>query len=203
MAAANQVPKVICAEMCYYCFDSLAALFSDTQVSKPSFTNDPYPLFVTWTATRDHDLRGCIGTFSPLNLHKGLRDYAIQSATKDSRFSPITRSEFPNLSVAVSLLTNFEPAKDYLDWQVGVHGVRIEFSSVSGGQKRSATFLPEVAPEQGWDKVETIDKLIRKGGHRGQIDEEFRLSISMTRYQSEKLKVSYSDYIAWKTATHE
>lgn len=40
------------------------------------------------------------------------------SALKDSRFPPLTREELPKLSCSVSLLTNFEDAGDYLDWEV-------------------------------------------------------------------------------------
>jgi len=42
----------------------------------------------------------------------------MYSATRDSRFPPITKAEFPSLHCAVSLLTKFEDARDYLDWQV-------------------------------------------------------------------------------------
>lgn len=40
------------------------------------------------------------------------------SAMKDSRFSPITAEEFPCLHCSVSILTKFEEAHDYLDWEV-------------------------------------------------------------------------------------
>lgn len=83
-----------------------------------------------------------------MNLQSGLREYAITSAFKDSRFNPITRDEFPKLSVSVSILRHFEDGNDYLDWEVGVHGIRIEFINEKGS-KRTATYLPEVAPEQG------------------------------------------------------
>lgn len=106
------------------------------------------PLFVTWKIGKDRRLRGCIGTFNAMNLQSGLREYAITSAFKDSRFNPITRDEFPKLSVSVSILRHFEDGNDYLDWEVGVHGIRIEFTNEKGS-KRTATYLPEVAPEQG------------------------------------------------------
>lgn len=106
------------------------------------------PLFVTWKIGKDKRLRGCIGTFNAMNLQSGLREYAITSAFKDSRFSPITRDEFPKLSVSVSILRHFEDGDDYLDWEVGVHGIRIEFINEKGN-KRTATYLPEVASEQG------------------------------------------------------
>jgi len=39
------------------------------------------------------------------------------SAIKDSRFSPITKEEFPCLYCSVSILTRFEEVQDYLDWE--------------------------------------------------------------------------------------
>ena len=81
---------------------------------------------------------------------------------RDSRFSPITRDELPRLRVAVSILRHFEDAQDYLDWTVGVHGIRIEFHNEKGS-KRSATYLPEVAPEQG--KYNKFGGPERGGGH--------------------------------------
>ncbi|KAF6021704.1 hypothetical protein EB796_019990 [Bugula neritina] len=74
------------------------------------------PLFVSWHSGKERRLRGCIGTFTPLNLHQGLKEYAITSATKDSRFEPIQVEEVHKLTVSVSLLINFEEANDYLDW---------------------------------------------------------------------------------------
>ena len=70
------------------------------------------------------------------------------SAFKDSRFDPINRDEYSKLHVSVSILRHFEDGCDYLDWEVGTHGIRIEFTNEKGN-KRTATYLPEVAPEQG------------------------------------------------------
>ncbi len=70
------------------------------------------------------------------------------SALKDSRFSPVVREELPRLFVSVSILCHFEEAADYLDWEIGVHGIRIEFYT-ERGVKKTATYLPEVALEQG------------------------------------------------------
>ena len=55
------------------------------------------PLFVTWTTGSSRRLRGCIGTFEPQPLYEGLTDYAITSALRDSRFSPVTKRELANL----------------------------------------------------------------------------------------------------------
>ncbi|VDO09637.1 unnamed protein product [Rodentolepis nana] len=169
---------IVRREMCLFCFDVLHS-----------------PLFVTWAISKDHRLRGCIGTFKAMNLHSGLREYALNSALRDSRFPPITLKEFPNLYCSVSLLIDFEDATDYKDWQIGIHGIRIEFVTERGSQ-RSATYLPEVAVEQGWNHEETIDSLLRKGGYRGTITESVRSSVHLTRYKSDKIQIHASEYFA-------
>lgn len=127
----------------------------------------------------------------------GLKEYALTSSLRDSRFPPIGRDEFSKLTVSVSILQvncaqnhptntlhslndlvfinpltptppspthyrpprivfvwlqNFEEADGYLDWTIGVHGIRIEFIN-ERGSKRSATYLPKVASEQGKQKI--------------------------------------------------
>ncbi|XP_022919813.2 AMMECR1-like protein [Onthophagus taurus] len=182
-------------EMCFFCFDVLYChLYNLDPPKTPSFSNDAYPLFVTWKIGKDKRLRGCIGTFNAMNLQSGLREYAITSAFKDSRFNPISRDEFPKLSVSVSILRHFEDGNDYLDWEIGIHGIRIEFVNEKGN-KRTATYLPEVAPEQGWTQIQTIDSLLRKGGYKASISNEVRKGIKLTRYQSEKITISYQDYM--------
>jgi len=199
--------RIANAEMGLYCFEVLYSNLHNTDPPKtPNFTNDAFPLFVTWKIGKDHrlrgsgsdsvdlQLRGCMGTFNALNLHSGLREYAATSAFKDSRFPPISRDEFTKLHVSVSILRHFEEAADYLDWEVGVHGIRIEFHN-ERGSKRTATYLPEVAPEQGWTQTQTVDSLLRKGGFKGHVTPEVRASVKLTRYQSEKVSVSYQDFV--------
>jgi len=70
------------------------------------------------------------------------------SALRDSRFKPISNDELNLLHVTVSILLHFEEGKDYNDWEIGVHGIRIEFQN-ERGLRRTATYLPEVAEEQG------------------------------------------------------
>lgn len=182
-------------EMGIYCFDVLYNQLHNLERPKtPNFSNDYYPLFVTWVIGNDEKLRGCIGTFSEMPLIQGIKEYALTSALKDSRFSPITKDELPQLKVKVSILCHFEDGKDFMDWEVGTHGIRIEFHNEKGN-KKTATFLPEVAKDQGWDRVETIDHLLRKGGYKSSITPQVRQSIRLVRYQSEKIAVSYSDYM--------
>lgn len=77
--------------------------------------------------------------------------------------------------------------------QIGVHGIQIEF--INGTGPRTATYLPEVPQEQGWTKLQAIDSLLRKGGYKDAITEEFRQSIKLVRYQSEKCIVTYEEYV--------
>lgn len=84
---------------------------------------------------------------------------------------------------------------------MGVHGIRIEFFNEKGS-KRTATYLPEVAKEQGWDHIQTIDSLLRKGGYKAPITNDFRKTIKLTRYRSEKMTMSYAEYIAHRQHHH-
>jgi hypothetical protein len=52
-----------------------------------------------------------------------------------------------------------------MDWELGTHGLRISF--VYRNRRHGATYLPDVAPEQGWTKEETVESLMRKAGWDG------------------------------------
>ncbi|XP_076234112.1 AMMECR1-like protein isoform X2 [Calliopsis andreniformis] len=165
---------IVKPEMGFFCFDVLYCQLHQLDPPKPpNFSDEAFPLFVTWTTGKDMRLRGCIGTFNAMQLHTGLREYATTS---------------------VSILRHFEDGVDYLDWEVGVHGIRIEFHNEKGN-KRTATYLPDVATEQGWDQIQTIDSLLHKGGYKGLVTPDIRRSVKLTRYQSEKVTVSYQEYM--------
>lgn len=46
-----------------------------------------------------------------------------------------------------------------------MHGLRISF--VWRGKRHGATYLPDVAVEQGWSREETVESLMRKSGWDG------------------------------------
>ena len=127
----------------------------------------------------------------------------------------------PYVSRRISLLTDFENASSYLDWTVGVHGIHISFPNpsiypstdsstpspfssssflprFSSRHTLSATYLPDVMVEQGWDKIEAIDSAIRKADWNGAITEEIRRSINLRRYQSRKCVVGWDEFIQWR-----
>jgi len=56
---------------------------------------------------KDGALRGCIGTFLPTqkNIAQEIIRNAIDAATQDPRFSPVTLKELPNLEISVDILS--------------------------------------------------------------------------------------------------
>mmetsp|Transcript_22064 Transcript_22064/g.32601 ORF Transcript_22064/g.32601 Transcript_22064/m.32601 type:complete len:242 (-) Transcript_22064:2049-2774(-) len=197
-------------EMCYHCFDILVNELLDPNSTKRKVATEApqymknlpesaqTPLFVTWEKRKsfgDFILRGCIGNLSSRPLVSAIGDYAINAAFKDRRFSPIRLNELSDLRVGVSLLVDYEKCNHIYDWELGVHGIIIKFTDPSDMMMHSATFLPEVATEQKWDKVQTVESLIRKAGYSGIIDENFLKSIRCQRYKSSKCRVSYQEYV--------
>ncbi|XP_010271634.1 PREDICTED: uncharacterized protein At2g38710-like isoform X2 [Nelumbo nucifera] len=126
---------------------------------------------------------------------------AEQHALRDCRFPLIQPQELPYLECTVSILTNYETALNYLDWEIGTHGLTIEFTDPDYNVRRSATYLPEVAAHEGWTKVETIDSLMRKAGYNGIINESLRKRIRLTRYQSTIYTMHYNDYTSYVKRT--
>jgi uncharacterized protein (TIGR00296 family) len=101
--------------------------------------------------------------------------------------------EVPSLECSVTLLTDFEPIKDPMDWQIGKHGLRINF--VHNGRRYGSTYLPDVAQEQGWTKEETIISLMRKAGWNGRKDEWRRVSdLKVVRYQGRRTALGYREW---------
>ena len=111
------------------------------------------------TLKRHGDLRGCIGRMIPDRpLATLVGAMALQAAFEDPRFRPVTLEEVPKLEIEISVLTPMKPVSGPGEIVVGRDGVLLQ----KGG--RSAVFLPQVAPEQGWKRDEMLDNLARKAG---------------------------------------
>ena len=152
------------------------------------------PFFVTWTRTADARLRGCIGSLDARSIGDGLPEYALTSALRDRRFAPVTRAEVAGLECTVSLLTHYEPAASWQDWDVGTHGLIVDFADPATGARRSATYLPEIAAREGWSRRYTVESLLRKAGYDGAVSDRLLASLQVTRYQSSPLTRAYADY---------
>jgi uncharacterized protein (TIGR00296 family) len=182
-------------ELCFLCFEALSNKIGNPKqdtVSRAVVKPDDQtkcPLFVTWT--KGGNLRGCIGCFDPLPLYSGLQKYAVVAGTEDRRFSPVSKRELPELECGISLLHSFENARDALDWEIGVHGIRLFVDGCS------ATFLPEVAKEWNWTKEQTLVELAKKGGFRGRYDQAARDRSRLERYQSAKCVATWGEYQAF------
>ncbi|CAG5148372.1 uncharacterized protein ALTATR162_LOCUS2191 [Alternaria atra] len=172
---------------------------SSTNLVDGDDEDEEHPLFITWnTVSRSGDkrLRGCIGTFEAQPLTKGLSDYALTAAFDDTRFSPITARELPTLECAVTLLTDFEPVDDAMDWEIGTHGLRISFHDK--GRRYGSTYLPDVASEQGWTKEEALVSLMRKAGWSGKKADWSKVALRVVRYQGKKVGLGWGEWRSWR-----
>lgn len=113
--------------------------------------------FVTLTIAGE--LRGCIGEIFPRRaLAEVVLEHAVDAAFNDPRFPPLTAEELPQVRIEISALTPPMPVASYRDIVIGRHGMVLQLGN------RSAVFLPQVAPEQGWDLPTTLTYLSQKAG---------------------------------------
>ena len=105
------------------------------------------------------ELRGCIGAIQPVEaLCLSVRSNAIAAASRDYRFPPVRPDELAGLDLEITVLSPMEPVATLNEIRIGIHGLYLE----AGGT--SSVFLPQVAPEQGWDLTTTLRQLSRKAG---------------------------------------
>jgi len=122
----------------------------------------PRACFVTLKSPGAHgtlELRGCIGsTEARLPAREAVVESALDAAFADPRFPPLARDEQEGLVVSVSALTPMVavPGADAI--VLGRDGVALECEG------RRALFLPEVAGEQRWNRIELLEHLARKAG---------------------------------------
>jgi len=117
------------------------------------------PAGVFVTLQRRGRLRGCIGEIEARRpLVEAAVAHAIHAAFEDPRFPPVSPREWPEVEIEVSVLSPPRSVASWKEIEIGRHGVLL-FK-----QGRSAVFLPQVAPEQGWDLPETLRQLSRKAG---------------------------------------
>lgn len=104
-------------------------------------------------------LRGCIGEIVPRReAWRTVREQALNAAFNDPRFDPLRETELKELEIEISLLTPPRPVASWREIVIGKHGM------VLNKGRHSAVFLPQVAPEQGWDLETTLTHLAMKAG---------------------------------------
>jgi len=124
-------------------------------------------VFVTINRLRgaEKELRGCIGYPYPTSpLVEAVIDSAINAATQDPRFYPLSEDELDKVVFEVSVLTPPEPVvtdnpKEYVKKiKVGKDGLIIEKGVYKG------LLLPQVPVEWGWCEEEFICQCCVKAG---------------------------------------
>ncbi|KAI5964626.1 uncharacterized protein KGF55_001695 [Candida pseudojiufengensis] len=196
--------------LCCYAFEALVNKLNKGSTKIPLSTfqkelneqsNDipsSAPLFITWN--KNSNLRGCIGTFQPLNIDQGVSKYSLIAAFQDPRFPEISIKELSSLSVSVTLLDNFKPIKNQLDWEIGKNGLKISF--YLHNEHYSGTFLPSVAEDEGWDKLTTLYYLLKKADYsidKKSVNDFYSKGLKegwlvLTRYDGLKSGLSYKEF---------
>ena len=120
--------------------------------------NEEMGAFVT--LHKKGQLRGCIGNIIGHGpLYVTVSEMAVQSATADPRFSPVSKNELDEIDIEISVLSPLERINDPDKIIMGKHGVLVK----SGF--RSGVYLPQVATETGWARDEFMDSLcMQKAG---------------------------------------
>ena len=136
----------------------------------------------------DGDLRGCIGYiqgFKPLK--HALFEMAEAAAFQDHRFSPLLESELDDIEIEISILSELSEVENYHNILIGVDGVLLKQG------RNQAVFLPQVAPEQGWDLETTLKHLCRKAG----------LSSNAYKDRKTSFEVFQADVFSEEETSHE
>jgi len=94
------------------------------------------------------NLRGCIGNFnmsdSPEPLYNVVKESAISSAFEDPRFSPLSKAEYKNTDIEITVLGPLKKISNINEIVLGKHGIYIKKGL------RAGTMLPQVATENRW-----------------------------------------------------
>jgi len=148
--------------------DSIQSLFGEKQPPVIDFNIYPELMqtgkgaFVTITIR--NQLRGCIGYItSDMTLFDTVCDAAIQAATNDPRFYPLTEEEVLRADIEISVLSPLSEISSYNDIQIGVHGlVILDSATVQEKEYYSAVLLPQVAVENNYDIPQFLTSLCEK-----------------------------------------
>ncbi len=111
------------------------------------------------TLKKRGQLRGCIGYAAPVEpLAVVVRDVAAFAALRDQRFPPVTPAELAELEYEISVLSPLQRVLNTNQIRVGVHGLVVRREANEG------LLLPQVAPEQGWERQAFLENTCLKAG---------------------------------------
>jgi len=125
----------------------------------PSLPDDPelaVPRAVFVSLHRGGALRGCLGHLeADLPVGEAVRRMAVASSREDPRFAPVAPRELADLEVEVSVLSPSRRVRPE-DVVPGRDGLIVR----RGG--RAGVLLPQVATEQGWDRLTFLEAVCQK-----------------------------------------
>jgi AmmeMemoRadiSam system protein A len=103
-------------------------------------------------------LHGCVGYVFPVSsLYRTVAETAQAAAFEDTRFTPISLQEAPELEVSLSILSPLKAIKPE-EVEIGVHGLVVAHAG------RRGLLLPQVPVEHHWDRITFIEQTCRKAG---------------------------------------
>ena len=155
--------------------------FAAHDTPRTEWLQEPGATFVTLNL--NGELRGCVGSLEAWRpLIDDVRDNALASAFRDPRFEPLSKQEFADVVIDVSLLDKSEPIhfRDEQDALVqlnpGEDGVILEH-----GPHR-ATFLPQV-----WSQLPAPKKFLARLKEKAGLSANFWSNdIRLSRYSVQK-----------------
>jgi len=166
-AADGKIPEADCGRLLALARETIAEALRSGSARVPVLAAEPKALTDGMKAVRGGfvtlhkrgELRGCIGEIMPHRaIWKVVREQALNAAFHDPRFEALRPDELGQVDIEISMLTPPRPVGSWQEIEIGRHGVVL----TKGG--RSAVFLPQVAPEQGWGVEETLTHLSLKAG---------------------------------------
>jgi len=146
-------------------FENKPLINKQDLIKEYPFLNEERATFVTLRI--NNNLRGCIGSILPrMSLIEDVINNAKQAAFHDPRFEPLTKEEYENIHIEVSILTipeklEYENPKDLkTKIRPKIDGVILSLAD------KQATFLPSV-----WEELPMFDlffgHLCMKAGMQG------------------------------------
>jgi AmmeMemoRadiSam system protein A len=104
-------------------------------------------------------LRGCIGSLTAREpLYRNVINNALNAAFSDPRFPPVSLTDMDYVDIEISVLTKPRRIASLDEFTIGQNGIILD-----KGIHR-AVFLPQVAPEQGWNLETMLTHLSLKAG---------------------------------------
>jgi len=117
----------------------------------PNKLQQPAGAFVSLHNKSDGKLRGCMGRFKAVTpLCKLIKEMVLSAATRDFRFSPLSKDELEDTDIEISVLSPMKKIEAIDEIELGKHGIYISKDHNSG------TFLPQVALATGWNIEEFL-----------------------------------------------